>query len=314
MVTIEEIQRKEQETTAKRKAGIEKLKTYLEKAIKSEDLANPDFFVERLAHISYEQFTKILNQVNERINDALFPTQGTFKKVSGVTATQFASEASELVPPPLERRNELMREMFGKMQLLAQSDDPNKAQIIARTLYNTIIYLHPFWDGNGRVARLAYFLISPHAAKNDGTIFSDIVTLLEARPKELREYHDWVNYGIFQSFQEGAGIEIGKYHPRYRDDNPVQAFDSSQLRFLAAYRAMTPEERSKYIESDDESLSIRADKLPEQLKKKTQEELVKLRDEFTRFVLDWSMNTKTDAWHPDHEKLLDEAIRPKNTT
>ena len=123
-----------------------------------------------------------------------------------------------------------------------------------------------------------------------------------------------MNYGIFESFQEDAGIEIGKYHPRYYDETPVQAFDSSQLRFLAAYRAMTPEERSKYIESDNGSLSIRAETLPEQLKKKTQEELVRLRDEFTRFVLDWSMNTKTDAWHLDHEKLLDEATRPKNTT
>ena len=203
MVTIEEMQRKEQETAAKRKAGIEKLKTYLEKAIKSEDLANPDFFVKRLAHVSYEQFTKILNQVNERINDALFPTQGTFKKVSGITATQFASEASELVPPPLERRNELMRETFGKMQLLARSDDPNKAQIIARTLYNTIIYLHPFWDGNGRVARLAYFLISPHAAKNNGTIFSDIVILLEARTKRIERVPRLGELRYFREFSGG---------------------------------------------------------------------------------------------------------------
>lgn len=197
-------------------------------------------------------------------------------------------------------------EVFTHVQTLTESDDPKTQNAIARTLYNAIIYLHPFPDGNGRTARTLYLLASPSEKKTPEHIQEQFRSLFHKRPKGINHYHEYMNQYVYRLMLEARGLsyefdDSGFFQASMeaRNEVSVSTYDNDYMMYLAAYDVMTEEERRLYMQpagTDDAGLKIYRDTLPDDIIERMENHANAVRTEMSRRVLELSWNT--DDW-PD---------------
>jgi len=300
----------------KRTAGLAKMAKFIERTLGSERLADSSVMLEYFSGLEYRQFTDLLKRLNGIIND-VFPSErrAPLEKQSHVV---FGGDETnlELVPPSPEISQKILEKTFEKIRAIAKDNDQNAAQRVARTLYNSIIYLHSFPDGNGRTARLLYYLFSPHIGKGGQKISEQLPQVVGARKDsyfgnrvtEVDDYHWVLGMGIYADLLRSKGIsddvdKEGVYVASLKKTEG-HGFDVNRLGFIAAYEAMDPDERIKYAHKVGENgaFNFSIKDFPKPLKERIAKQKDAVREEFTRAVLQASAST--DEW-PD---WLDESL------
>jgi len=305
----------------KRSAGLAKMAKFIERTLGSERLADSSVMLEYLSGLEYGQFTDLLKRLNGIINN-VFPSDrhAPLEKQSHVVFGGYEANL-ELVPPSPEIAQKILEETFETIRTIAKDNDQNAAQRVARTLYNSIIYLHSFPDGNGRTARLLYYLFSPHVEKGGKKIDEQLPQVVGARQdsyfgnrvSEVDDYHWALGMGIYADLLRSKGIsddvdEDGVYVASLKKTDG-HGFDVNRLGFIAAYEAMSPEEREKYKHNVGENgaFNFSIKDFPKPLKERIAKQKDLIREEFTRAVLQASAST--DEWPDWLDERLDKIFK-----
>jgi len=298
-MNFEEILKEQATEAASRSAGVEKLQKFLDRVLPESGLDDPEVFFNELQKISVDEFLGVLERINGVLTEIPINERESLVTESGVQNEFFFNSATELVPPPLETRKRLMQETLSNLQsqLAGQIPDDirdqenleNVREVVARTLFNTIIYLHPFGDGNGRTARTTYYALTPQL-QNKST--AELVNRLTNRPESLREYHQLLNQSTLEEMLDGRDIKWNftetPHLPLFNTDNPTRGLDADHLRFIAAFDVMSDKERDQYITKGNNSLVIKQESLPPELVERMDSQLEKIREEFVDSILEFS--------------------------
>lgn len=286
--------------TESRNIGVKRFENFLNRILPEIGLDNSEIFFEGLKSISAEELLSILERINGILTEVPIKNRDSFTSESGVQNEFFFNSAVELVPPPTEVRKRLLSETLSTLQQQLEGKLPDDIddqgnledvrEVIARTLFNLIIYLHPFGDGNGRTARTTYSCLSPEIA-NKST--GQLARRLTERPSSLREYHQMLNQSTLEMMLESRGIawmvSDSPQLPMYDTDNPTRGLDADYLQFIAAYDVMTEEERTQYITTEEEHLVMKKDELPPELITKISSRINSVREEFVENILEFSV-------------------------
>lgn len=286
-----------------RTEGAESLVRFLERIFSAEELADSAMLTEKLVGGDYDSFQNIL----KRLNGILTKTPIRQREIAQrETNIGMGGVAKEIMFPNVESRQKLLEEVFIHLQILIESSDPKAQNAIARTLYNAVIYLHPFPDGNGRTARALYFLASPSEKKTPGNTQEQLRSVLHKRPKGINFYHEYMNQYVYRLMLGDRGLSYeydadGFFQASMgtQDEAQVSNYDDDYMMYLAAYDVMTEEERRSYIQKtggDGTGLKIYRDTLPDDLVERMENHANAVRTEMSRRVLELSWNT--DDW-PD---------------
>ncbi|MFC1644599.1 Fic family protein [Patescibacteria group bacterium] len=302
-------QQKEEER--ERVVGSEKLEKFLEKIIDVKDLENPDFFMDILGQVDYSQFMAHLERINGIIKQIPIANRDSFDSESKIVSSFMMTEGSaEIVPPRKEMRVIIMEEAFNRAKEISLGDDENKKKIVSRLIFNAIIYLHPFKDGNGRTARALYKLLSLEGKDEEWNLSK----IIKVRSEKLKDYHEGLNFFIFDQMLSERNVkwlnsesEENSVWPHYIDETIGIGFDKTYLGFLSAYQAMSEEEINKYVSIGERDKNfINGESLPQELKSRIQSEKIKLREEFVRKILDASSNDQ--EWPEELSNRLKDAF------
>lgn len=303
-MNFEDITKQQKEENEQKTRGSKRIEDFLERVIGNENINNPDFFIDLLEKIDYNQFISYLERINGIVKEIPTKDREAFKNGSGIVNTFMMESTPEIIPPRKEKRVEIMKEVFDKLKELASSDREDKKEIISRLIFNSIIYLHPFADGNGRTARTLYFLTSP-IFKNSKAEWK-LNFVVRRRTEGFREYHENLNLVVYRNLLSEKGIdwvnngsEEESVWPEYEDDFLGSGFDKNYLGFLAAYQAMSENEREKYIvkqEDNKNKLSINEENIPDDLRVKIKTEKEKIREEFARKIINTSFDPEWPEW------------------
>lgn len=306
-----------------RNTGVEKLKNFLNRILPESGLDNPEAFFEELKSISAEELLSVLERINGILTEVPIQNRDSFTSESGVQNEFFFNSATELVPPPIEVRKQLLAGTLTALQQQLEGNLPedienednleNTHEVIARTLFNVIIYLHPFGDGNGRTARTSYYCLSP-TIKNKST--SNLAASLAERPPSLREYHQMLNQSTLEMMLDAHGVAWATSDspqlPMYDTDNPTRGLDADYLRFIAAYDVMTEEERTQYIKTEDNHLVVKRNELPTELIEKVGSRIDAIREEFVSNILEFSIHP--EKWPEWLQKPFTQAFSQTETS
>jgi len=186
----------------------------------------------------------------------------------------------------------LLEKQLDQMRKIAKKG-PDSAQQLAEMIFNTVIYLHPFKDGNGRTARLGYFLLAPDIQKTQESFKDDIMKAVSVRNKEIYKYHHYLNHIALLDVLRNSGFELRQGEPAARYQNKLKStgFDDMHVAFIAAYKAMTPEERNIYIQEEDnqgrkERVIKESDSMPKELLERIEAQKAGVRRELISRILE----------------------------
>lgn len=305
---------------ASKKRGIDKTFEFLARITgKEEEVANEELYIEYLRGTTEDDFRKNLTRLNGLLQEIKPPQRALLQSESAITEGGY-DDLVALRPPSIEAREEILSSTFKKIQeLLASKKLPKdeEARRVAITFFNTIIYLHPFADANGRLARLLYFLTSPDVDKKSSNPKERITDVLFKRSKEVDEYHWGINAGWFQQQLENRGIleldEEGHFFSTYEVEESW-GFDVEMVRFIAAYDVMSPEEREQYGHKSPSGKSLKfiAKELPKELKVKIKGEMERVRKDFTESTINLSLSEEQEfpQWALDTLNKSFEELNP----
>jgi len=286
--------------TESRTAGVDKLQKFLDRVLPELGLSDSSIFFEELCTMSASELLEILERINGVLTEIPINNRDSLTSESGVQNEFMFNSATELVPPPVAIRKRLLDETISVLKQQLNNNLPdyfeppenpeNTQQVVARTLFNTIIYLHPFDDGNGRTARAVYYSLSPNITDKSTT---ELATRLSERPKSLKKYHQVLNQSTLEMMLNVHGIEWSftetPYLPMFDTDNPTRGLDADNLRFIAAFDVMSDEEKNQYIGKKENNLEIKQESLPPELISKIDKRMDAIREEFTDYILDFSV-------------------------
>lgn len=281
--------------------GSKNINRFLGRLIGDQDPADPSTFARSFEAMNYDQFLSTLGTLN-----------GILKQIPK-SDRQILGKRSQLIeggdldwitlkPVKTEIAKEMLKNTFETMQAQSKENDPGFNQRLAITLYNTIIYLHAFPDGNGRTARLLYFLLSPRIQKTKETFSDHLTQILTKRSKEINNYHHFQNYGTYQMLLDERGIphdfdeENNEYCATLTSD--IYGFDMWSLGYLAVIDTLTDEEKQKYghpCQHGDVS-QFTAEDFPADLWQKIELTHEQERQDFTENII--AMSESTSKW-PD---------------
>ncbi len=274
--------------------------SFLQRVLSPEELQEPRALVEALAQLTLPEFEALLVRLNGMLNGtpvskrALLPMD---KHAKSAVPDSSLFARTEIVFPDGETRQELLAYAFEGIRALAQDPTEAHCQTIARTLFNTVIYLHPSPDGNGRTARTLYALTSPSMRTTSGR-GEQLERLLLKRSEGLREWHGSMDATVFGALCEARGIEAfttnGELAVGMQEAEDF-GFDSMTLQFVGAYDAMSPEERERYAKREGEKLLFNEFDFPEELRGRIKVQMKRVRNEFARFIVKMSLD---DAEYP----------------
>lgn len=144
-----------------------------------------------------------------------------------------------------------METAFHSVNELLKKNTPDDRQAAAQVLYNAVVYLHPFDDGNGRTARTIYTLVSEHIPHDAyPTILKQAI---EGRPSSIDDFHFQLNHSIYHSLLERRGLSTetdteGHFVNQMLDAKTL-GFDGVYLQFIAAFDVLSYEEKKKFNKS-----------------------------------------------------------------
>ncbi len=297
---FEKILREQRAEQDSRDAGVLKIKRFLERVLPDLRLDDPQTFLSELESMSPDDLLDVLKRINGILTETPISERDSFASESVVQNQFMFVSANELVPPSIEVRKRLLSETLTALQNLIRGETPENFEepeerertdeVVARTLFNMIIYLHPFGDGNGRTARTIYTLLSPEIKDKSLELLAPKLT---ERPKKLKDYHSLLNQSVFEMMlnehQINWAITDKPYLPVFDIDNPTGGLDANQLMFIAAYDAMDEDERSRYIKNESGHLVIKQDDLTPELKAKLDVNINTIREEFVDSILELSV-------------------------
>lgn len=258
-----------------------------------ENILNSNILVEKLSQFSFNDYLDFLKKINAVVRGKDSNEVKILEESSEVTS-MFGGDI--YCPPGVEERGKIMEEAFQRVkELSVEPSDSNKV-LIADTIYKSIVFLHPFADGNGRTARLLEYLISPiysadySRKKTPEKLEEQVVSLFDGNcvfglP---REHNIEILY--FDKELRSRGMELivmgdGYFLPQLRSKHKF-GFDFNFLGFLAAYDVMTPEERKTYAipvqVPNRKETNFEFDKLPKEIKKRIEEKMDTMRVDFAR--------------------------------
>lgn len=296
---FEKILKEQASEDSSRRAGVEKLQKFLDRTLPESGLNDPEVFFNELQKMSVDELMSILERINGVIIEIPIKERESFATESGVQNEFFFNSATELVPPPLEKRKRLIQETLSNLQSQLAGEFPdeiedpenleNTREVVARTLFNTIIYLHPFGDSNGRTARTTYYALSPSIQDKSTT---ELATRLINRPESLREYHQLLNQSTIEMMLDkreiGWSFDETPHLPMFNDDNPTRGLDADHLRFIAAFDVFSDKEKEQYIIRNNNNLIINQESLPPDLITKIGLRMEEVREEFVDNILEFS--------------------------
>lgn len=301
--------------TQKREDGTKDFFNFLSKVENRIDWKNPQSVFEYVKNVSEEEYTALLTRINGLLTSTstqereFIPENG-----SGMIATPKQSMFTEtsIVFPDMNDRQEIQHNFFEKMNetIVSEKESETLPKRVAIGVFNSIIYIHPFKDGNGRTARVAYTLLNPSSRE------ANIQETLSKRSPLINEYHYQLNMLMFFDMLQARGllmddvVEGQPYEYKYRMATHDTGFDARHLSFFAAYDAMSDEERHKYNKGTRKNeLVFDSNDFPESLLKKYQENLSIARKEFTEHLLDFSLDKEGQISVPWlQDAYLDKAL------
>ncbi len=302
-----------------RQEGFKHTLEFLNRLVGPENIAKPEYFVELLRGLNYDQFVDLLKRVNGLVANIPIKERAILEHESGIVTNFMGSSSAEIVPPIMEARTEILQDTFTKLKELIDKDIPDIPQYVARTLFNAIIYLHLFADSNGRTARLCYFLFSPHVQKDPVNLPKHIEQVVATRPQELKIYHHQQNMGYFfyALHERDIGWDYDKERRVYcahleEEDSPWHPFDFEQLGYLAVNDVLTEEEKVQYghaCSHGDVNFYV-IDELPTEIRAKMNQRRMNIRSDFSKFIIDISVDPE-EEWPDFVQGPLDHAFEYK---
>lgn len=316
-ITSEDVQRMKQEAVVakeQKEEGLQDISTFLGKIKSKFDWADNKKILSSLESMSESDYTDLLTRLNKIISatpaqEAHFLGEKSSSKIG--TGEMSIFDQDDIVFPEMENRKKLQHDFFLKLQetINEEKDSPTLQKRVAISIFNSLIYIHPFKDGNGRTARLSYFLLTPEIP-NDKKDVSDVKKVLQSRGKSIERYHDQLNSLGYRMLCHDRGLGSDP-KMKHRMDTSNWGFDATFLKFVAAYDAMTPEERTKYNKGTEEEYVFREKEFDVDLKIRYEKKLNEVRTEFTKKILDFSLDEKdgqvaSTPWL--QEEFLDKAF------
>jgi len=295
-----------------RQQGIRNLLRFLEKTCGAESINDQEKFTEILSKLDYDQFKNLLLRINWLIcNIPMSERSGEFHQ-SAVSQGGW-KDWLDYVPPDPTTSEEILSDTFWKMKDVLGSDDPESDQTVALTIFNSVIYLHLFKDGNGRSARLFYTMFTPRKKE---FLEEELGKLLEERPQELGDYHTNVNVPIYYTFLRARGIDIDdNYFDREKNDykyrlenSKMLGFDNNALGFISAMDVMTDEEKEKFAHRypNEQYFYFVFDDLPEELQNRIKKQQNETRKNFAIAAID-DLALDPNNWEGRRQDPLDKA-------
>lgn len=293
-----------------RKAAVDRITNYIaEKFPIAESGRSP--ILKSLHDIDRQEFLSLLQEVNATVRGLEAKNIEPFSpEIKVKTADVSIIRKTDFHFPKAERRREILDEVVEKIKQLAVRDDEQSRQVISHTLYNAVNYLHPFPDGNGRTARLLYFLSSPHIQRRPENVRKMVQHLIESRDKHINEYHDELNSFVYQMMLQDRGLPTdigsnGDYACKMKDTE-ILGFDGEYLQLLAVAEVLTDEEKQKYNRSEHHgALAFDGYDFPDDVKARVKAKMDDIRTEFIRHIIEISSDPESPDWVTEH---LDEAF------
>lgn len=266
------------------------------------DPSDPSTFANAFKGMNFEQFKGSLETLNGILKQIPRSERGMLEKSANVIEGG-DKDWINLQPVKRETGKELLKSTFETMQTQAKENDPRFIQRLAITLYNSIIYLHAFPDGNGRTARLVYFLLSPDVEKTRETFDEHLGQILNDRPREIKDYHDMLNYGYYLLLLQNRGIPQ-EYDEEEKDycaslTSDTFGFDMWKLGYLAAHDTLTEEEKKQnsHMCKHGNVPQYKLEDFTPEIQKRFRVTHEKVREEFTNGILE--MSETYNEW-PDY--------------
>ncbi|MEN9552171.1 MAG: Fic/DOC family [Candidatus Parcubacteria bacterium] len=150
----------QQPAQSKRESDFEKMETgkkvfdFLERIKFLEFRKSDEDFEKWIKQLSFEEFEQYLNRLNGMMRSLPKDERGRDgDDVKIETSNPFISY-TEYLPPDSSQKDSLMKEAFVAFKQISNNEDR------ALLLYYIIQAVHPYSDGNGRLGRLLYELVS----------------------------------------------------------------------------------------------------------------------------------------------------------
>jgi len=230
------------------------------------------------------------------VSNGLLRGEEKFQRWSGEAAKVNVSSAvlGVYLEPP-ERSHEMFKSFYDKFssELGTSEHDLQKSAV---EMYFAIIGTHMFTDGNGRLARAAYYLVK------NGKLLEDQSEILE-RSKGIERAAKAVNQGAVKALYDRDGI-VSKYlnnvaaDDTQEEESPifVSGGMTQQTKYVAARRVMM--RNGEWPERAPEKLKIK--NWPEDKKQQFNNEYELVREEWLAAYIDTA-----GAYAPGLAKLIE---------
>lgn len=281
-----------------RKNGAEFAVKFLDKIKAKFDWTNSYNVFAYLKYVSEKDLFDTLSRMNGLIKELPLPDRNFILENSGESVHNPMTKEVFLVFPPVETRERLAHYFYEKIHNFLNTQHVNEdgERRIALAMFNFITYVHPFKDGNGRTARLSYFLTSPDVKSIQQ---ESLLRNIQTRPPYMRSYHDNLNLYARFFMLDNRKLEVANNQAKDMPDlheyklhyTHAGGFDQENLAFISAYDVMSEEERKRFNKSRaSPSMVFDWEDLPVDIQIKTAQHLNDVREEFIKNVIDLSLD------------------------
>jgi hypothetical protein len=296
--------------TEKRHRGISDTITFLRRTV-GEGIENPAIIFDTLQseHYGLNDYLRYLKTINGIVRRIPI-VQREFNPNHAHVGTSRPLEFAHIAPHP-DVRQKLLGEAFDLVRNDKIRQLPTVPKVAARILFNAITMAHPFKDGNGRTARMIYFLMTHPEYSSDEEFGQEAIKVIAGPKKEFSIYFDKLNNHFYEQELAKRGLDTGVndskyYHGRlYHGRGHEWGFEPNCLGYLAVYDAMTSEERKACGKKDEgtDTPYFRMELLPSDIRKNYDENMWKTREEFARAVILASADEQ--KWPTELQQTLD---------
>ncbi|MDP2629987.1 MAG: Fic family protein [Candidatus Uhrbacteria bacterium] len=243
---------------------------------------------------------------------------GSFLKEVDETGRQVTTYY--IVPPKQKVSKRMFGDTLSALKRTIESDDPEAANVVARTLYHAVYYLQPFPNANKRTARLLYYLFSPRVVKDEKTFSKDVENILSSMDDTLEQYDLELSKLVGRDMLVARGLptEYDEKEKKFRvhlSSPKVRGFAFEFLCFFAVWDTLSPKKRERFKRLIPNSAAFYFDvnDLPDSISapllfRSTQVDFTQPAfEEFSCRVIE--LGLQTDPPFPqDLQQLLDEAF------
>ena len=250
------------ESEHQKKIGSEKVLDFLKILTQKESdaeaydlLQDPVKIVEIFRDLeSLKNFTTIIDNINARATET--PVKKEIQRSDEPMVVFGHGAAEDRTFPDPEQNEEIWYESFEKLKkFLNDKEEINTRDVeqVALTLFNLINHTHVYLNGNGRVARILYYVISPNIDKKGEEFDNEFkkITSKENSIGEAYRVHEKFQQVVYQKMLLSRGVNpsLDAEGYFYSQANGMQnSFEQNKIKFLAIYDVL--KDNQKYNLSD----------------------------------------------------------------